>query len=164
MASCRLVKRSGRRRNHGRAQRAADLAWREVFKTVPRDRIELARVQNAWPRLMPARLQAVAWPAWLARGRLVVHVEDNQWLHELHYLRQDLLDRLRRACPGATLRELRLRVGAVEVAPEPEPVPEPHVAGLPREPERATIEAMEAIDDAALRNAVAAARLALGSR
>lgn len=143
---------------------ASELAWREVFKTVPRDRIELARLQNAWPRVVPPHLQSVAWPAWLGRGRLVVHVQDNQWLHELTYLRQDLLGALRRACPSAKLVELRLRVGPVEQVPPPEPVPDPQIPGLPIEPERSTIDAMESIEDEALRNAVAAARLALGSR
>jgi Dna[CI] antecedent, DciA len=153
-----------KRKNHGRAQRASELAWREVLATVPRDRIELARLQNAWPGIVPRHLQAVAWPAWLSDGRLLVHVGDNQWLHELTYLRHDLLAKLRRACPSAELRALRLRVGEVELVPAPEPVPDPRIPGLPREPERATIEAMEAIEDATLRDAVAAARLALGSR
>jgi hypothetical protein len=161
--SCEVAQKP-KRKNHGRAQRAADLAWREVFATVPRDRIELARLQNAWPRLVPRHLQEVAWPAWLGEGRLLVHVDDNQWLHELTYLRQELLGKLRRACPTAGLQELRLRVGEVELVPPPVPVPEPRIPGLPREPERATIDAMEAIEDATLRDAVAAARLALGSR
>lgn len=156
--------RPRKRDNHGRATRASDLAWREILKTVPRERIELARLQNAWPRIVPRHLQEVAWPAWLSEGKLVVHVDDNQWLHELTYLRRDLLAKLRRACPSARLRELRLRVGEVEVVPPPEPVPDPSIPGLPREPERATIEAMEAIEDGRLRDAVAAARLALGSR
>jgi hypothetical protein len=157
-------KRAPKRKNHGRARRASELAWREVLATVPRERVELARLQNAWPRLVPRHLQEVAWPAGLSGGRLYVHVTDNQWLHELSYLREDLLAKLRRACPTAALRELRLRVGEVELTPSPVPVRDPVVPGLPREPERATIEAMEAIDDPALRNAVAAARLALGSR
>lgn len=144
--------------------RAADLAWREVFATVPRDRIILARLQIAWPTVVPRHLQEVAWPARLSAGRLVVHVDDNQWLHELTYMRRDLLERLRRLVPKAKLRELRLRVGPVEITPPPEPVPEPDVPGLPPEPERETIDAMEAIDDARLRDAVATARLALGSR
>lgn len=163
VASSWAVRRP-KRKNHGLARRASELAWREVLATVPRDRVELARLQNAWPRLVPRHLQEVAWPAALGSGRLVLHVDDNQWLHELSYMRHDLLAKLRRACPTAGLRELRLRVGEVELVPPPEPVPEPVVPGLPREPERATIEAMEAIEDPELRDAVAAARLALGSR
>lgn len=153
-----------KRKNHGRALRASELAWREVLATVPRERVELARLQNAWPRLAPRHLQEVAWPAALVDGRLYVHVDDNQWLHELSYMRHDLLAKLRRACPTAGIKELRMRVGEVELVPPPEPVCELKVPGLPREPERATIEAMEAIEDATLRDAVAAARLALGSR
>lgn len=164
VASSAVVAPRAKRSNHGRAQRASELAWRQVLGTVPRERVELARLQNAWPRLVPRHLQEVAWPAGLVDGKLVVHVDDNQWLHELAYLRRELLDKLRRACPTAGLRELRLRVGEVELPPRPEPAPEPVIPGLPREPERATIEAMEAIDDARLRDAVAAARLALGSR
>jgi hypothetical protein len=158
------VARRPKRKNHGRAQRASELAWREVLATVPRDRVELARLQNAWPGLVPRHLQEVAWPAALVDGRLYLHVDDNQWLHELTYMRRDLLAKLRRACPTAALQELRMRVGEVELTPPPVPVPDPRIPGLPREPERATIEAMEAIEDSGLRDAVAAARLALGSR
>ncbi len=156
--------RRKRRKNHGRARPASELAWREVLGTVPRDRVHLARLQNVWPDVVPRHLQQVAWPARLAKGNLVIHVDDNQWLHELTYLRRDLLGRLRQAAPAAELTELRLRVGEVEVVPPPEPVPEPHIPGLPIEPERETIDAMEAIGDTTLRDAVAAARLALGSR
>lgn len=161
-----MVARPKRRKrdNHGQAVKAAELAWREVFATVPRDRISLARLQSVWPGIVPRHLQEVAWPARLSGGRLIVHVDDNQWLHELTYMRQDLLQRLSRACPAAKLTELRLRVGQVEIVPPPEPVPEPSIPGLPLEPERATIDAMEAIDDAQLRDAVASARLALGMR
>jgi len=164
VASWWTVAKPRKRGNHGRAIHAAELAWREVFLTVPRDRIELARLQNAWVEVAPRHLQEVAWPAWLSRGKLLLHVDDNQWLHELSYLRSDLLDQLRQACPSAKLKDLRLRVGSVEVVPPPQPVPEPYYPGLPREPERPTIDAMESIDDERLRNAVAAARLALGSR
>jgi hypothetical protein len=160
----RPPRRRPKRKNHGHAQRASELAWQQVLATVPRERVELARLQNAWPGLVARHLQRVAWPAALVDGRLYVHVGDNQWLHELSYLRRELLAKLRRACPTAGLRELRLRVGPVELVPPPEPVPEPSIPGLPREPERATIDAMEAIEDATLRDAVAAARLALGSR
>lgn len=143
---------------------ASELAWEEIYKVVPRDRVELARLQNAWPDLAPTHLQRVAWPAWLASGRLIIHVHDNQWLHELNYMRIDLLDRLREHCPSARLRELRLRVGEVEIVPPPVPVPEPYYPGLPVEPERATIEAMAAVEDSTLRTAIANARLALGLR
>ena len=61
----------------------------------------------------------------LVDGRLYLHVDDNQWLHELSYMRHDLLAKLRRACPTAGIKELRLRVGEVELVPPPEPVPEP---------------------------------------
>ena len=158
------MKRPRKRRNHGQPVRASDLAWAEVFKTVSRDRIELARLQIAWPDIVPRHLQEVAWPAWLARGRLLIHVNNNQWLHELSYLRSDLLSKLQQASPTAELRDLRLRVGSVEIVRPPEPVPEPYYPGLPREPERTTIDAMESIGDNRLRDAVAAARLALGSR
>ena len=153
-----------RRDNHGNSVQASRLAWREVFKTVPRDRIDLARLQNAWPGIVPRHMQEVAWPAWLGEGRLIVHVRDNQWLHELNYMRTDLLAELRRACPRTRLVDLRLRVGEVEIVPPPERPPEPQIQGLPAEPERATIDAMEAVDDTRLRDAIAAARLALGSR
>jgi hypothetical protein len=151
-----------RRRNHGRSIPAAELADKALRSIVPADRLRLVRVQIAWVDVLPTRLAKVASPAAIDGGTLVVHVVDNQWLHELQYLRADLLDRIREGAPEAGVDALRLRVG--EVAPLPARA-EREVAVttpvLPLQPDTATLDAIASVRDDGLRGAIATARQAL---
>jgi hypothetical protein len=153
------------RANHGRALSAGDVAGRAVEQLVPRDRLRLTRVQIAWPTIAPGRLREVAWPAALASGTLTVHVLDNQWLHELMYMRAELLERVQKSCPAARIEALRLRVGPMPELPrEAPPRPDPRAPTLPPEPAPETIAALKAIGDSALRQTMANARMALSGR
>lgn len=92
----------------------------------------------------------------------MLHVRDNQWLHELRYLQQDLLARLQWAVPTAELKTIRTRVGAVaELPPAYEREERPPRPGLPAQPADETIAALEEISDPALKQAAANARVAL---
>ena len=71
------------------------------------------QVREVWPRVAGPNLEAHAWPAAVASDTLIVHVHDSQWLHELTYMRQDLLRRLQALVPTAELAVLRLRLGEV---------------------------------------------------
>lgn len=155
-----------RRRKTEAPAAAGPLALRAVEKLVPTERLRLIRVQMAWDEIAPGHLREVAWPAALRDAQLVLHVVDNQWLHELTYVREDLLGRIRRACPAEGIGELRLRVGAVRPAmrePPFAPSPAPVVA-LSDEPARETIDALQSVEDQALRQAMANARMALSRR
>ncbi|MBX7081531.1 MAG: DUF721 domain-containing protein [Nannocystaceae bacterium] len=151
-----------RRRNHGHAMPAAELAARAVASIVPAARLELLRLQLAWERALPPRLARVAVPVALDDRALVVNVVDSQWLHELTYLRADVLDRLREQGLGREIGSLRMRVGPVPV-PEPPPPPprEAPAPVLPNQPASETLQAIAAVQDDVLRGAIATARQAL---
>jgi hypothetical protein len=149
----------------GKHLRAGDLAADAVRKIVPPDQLDLTRVRAAWPEIIGGRLRGVAWPAGLRSGILWVHVRDNQWVHELTYMRHDLLARIRRGCPSARVADLRVRVGEVHVPDEPIRPPEaPPPPALADEPSRETWEALSAIEDPTLRQAIANTRMALSKR
>jgi hypothetical protein len=94
-----------------------------------------------------------------------VHVLDNQWLHELMYMRAELLERVQKSCPAARIEALRLRVGTMPELPrEAPPRPDPSAPTLPSEPAADTIAALKAIGDSSLRQAMANARMALSGR
>ncbi len=151
-----------RRRNHGRSVPAAELADKALRSIVPADRLRLVRVQIAWADALPARLLRVAAPVGIDDGTLVVHVADNQWLHELQYLRSDLLDRIRDAIPDGGVTQLRLRVGLVPEPPLREsPPPPPLRPVLSLQPDGITVDAIASIPDDALRDVIATARQAL---
>lgn len=141
---------------------AAELAARAVASIVPAARLELLRLQLAWERALPPRLARVAVPVALDDRALVVNVVDSQWLHELTYLRADVLDRLREQGLGREIGSLRMRVGPVPV-PEPPPPPprEAPAPVLPNQPASETLQAIAAVQDDVLRGAIATARQAL---
>ena len=153
------------RANHGRALPAGSIASRAVEKLVPRDRLRLTRIQIAWSTVAPGRLREVAWPGGLSSGTLTVHVLDNQWLHELVYMRTELLERVQHACPEVGVEALRMRVGPIaEIPPEAPRPPDPPAPTLPDEPDPDTIQALNAVGDSDLQQAMANARLALSGR
>jgi hypothetical protein len=153
--------RSRRPKHAAKVERAGDLATRAIASIVPERQIRLARIQIAWAASVPVAVRRVASPAAVQGDTVVIHVVDNQWLHELTYMRADLVDQLHGAgVPG--ICDVRLRVGPVEVIEPPPPPPPLPPPPLPAEPERATIDAMASVDDGQLRQAIANARLALG--
>ncbi|HWB80147.1 MAG TPA: DUF721 domain-containing protein [Nannocystaceae bacterium] len=151
-----------RRRNHGTRTPAADLADKALRAIVPADRLRALRVQLAWPDAVPPHLVRVAMPVAFDGPTLIIHAIDNQWLHELTYLRSDLLARLREHLPGIEIGGLKIRVG--EVPPPLPPPPRervPETIVLPLQPARDTLDAIAEIEDPGLRSAVATARQAL---
>lgn len=143
--------------------------WDLVRRHVGAETIRLMQVRDAWPRVAGPHLEAHAWPAAIAGDTLIVHVHDSQWLHELTYLRQDLLRRLQTLAPAAELGALRLRLGEVlpvALRPQPEairatPLPPPR---LSPEPDEATRRALDAVHDPELKQILAGARIMLGRR
>ena len=101
-------------------------------------------------------------------SRLIVHVHDSQWLHEMTYWRQDVLTRLRAAWPESGVSSLEAYVSALPPLherrpPAPaSPAPVERVSVLPSEVPQDTLEALKAVRDPQLRELLARARVRLG--
>ena len=155
-----------RKRGKGRGQAVciAELAPRVVAGIVPSERLRLTIVQIAWSdaTAAPGHLREVSWPAQLTNGTLTIHVLDNQWLHELTYLRDELLIRIQKICPRAKVENLRLRVGPLaKIEPLQKPASLPDPPCLADQPSDDTVEALRAVTDPTLAQAMANARMAL---
>lgn len=180
--------RANKRRERGRKP---GLARPEVVKIlvdkvlnrqIPRTRRRLIQIQDAWPRIVPARVANRTMPRWIERDTLVVVVHDNQWLHELRYMRQAMLDRLQENLPEAGIAQIELRLarrrpGAPGVEPPEGSRPDPSMqedpaeierepwrAPLPESPSEEVLEALHSVKDPALRDQLAATRLVLGRK
>lgn len=153
-----------RRRNHGERSRASEVASRLLSRHVPRDQMRLSRVREVWEEAATAKVAERAWPSAVSGDELLIDVHDNQWLHELTYLRQDLLARIRARCPVAEIGRIRLRLGPVPRRPAraAEPEEPPRAGILPPEPSADTRQALDSVSDPDLRNLIAGARVALG--
>jgi hypothetical protein len=136
---------------------------------VPDEVQRLARLRNLWIELFPAGFADHVWPMLVQGGRLVVHVHDSQWLHEMTYWRQDVLTRLRAVPePELGVEVIEAYVGPIPPVherrppPPPEPVPVERTPVLDPEVPDETLAALNAIRDPQLREALAQARLMLG--
>lgn len=157
-----------RRYAHAPQQIGASL-WLVVRQHVHADTIRLLHVQDTWARLAGPQLAARTWPTAVHGDTLIVHVHDSQWLHELTYMRQDLVQRLHSLVPDAVgLKHLKLRLGPVLPVPQrptPEPPPPPPALAPPRfspEPDAGTRAALDAVVDPELKQILAGARVMLG--
>ncbi len=163
MAQCSAVAR--RRTNHGQSRPAGELAEHAIGTIVPKERLRLTRVQIAWPQIARGNLRRTAWPGALRDNTLFLRVRNNQWLHELNYMTAELLGRVQAMCPEAGVREVRLRVGDIPDPPPPSvPPPPPDIIDLSPEPDPATVDALQGVEDGDLRRAMANARMALSGR
>jgi predicted nucleic acid-binding Zn ribbon protein len=156
--------RRPKRKNHGERARASDVLSTLLSRHVPPDQVRLSRIRDDWEDVATATVAARAWPAKVSEDELLINVHDSQWLHELTYLRQSLLDRIQSRCPTAQIGRIRLRIG---------PVPDRHAGSseswkpspksvLPAEPSADTRSALDSVSDPDLRSLLAGARVALG--
>jgi predicted nucleic acid-binding Zn ribbon protein len=66
-----------------------------------------------WPRVVGSQIARHASPRSLYRGRLVVHVTDPVWLHQLSMMRHRLVGALNAGLSEPAVREMVLRIGEI---------------------------------------------------
>jgi hypothetical protein len=163
----RRRRRRARQARRGRVQLAA-LVEEVLQQHVPEEVKRLSRLRNLWIQLLPASFADHVWPMLVSGGRLLVHVHDSQWLHEMTYWRQEVLSRLRAAWPEMGIELIEAYVGPLppildrRPPPPAEPPPMRRPSALDSEVPPETLEALNAIRDPQLREALARARLMLG--
>jgi len=147
----------------GKPVRIGPAVWSLVRSHVPEDTIRVLRLREVWPRVAGRSLATHAWPSAVHGDELVIDVQDSQWLHELTYMRQAILQKLASLRVDVPIRTLRLRLASRERPPMPRPLPlppapPPRPDPLDEPPDPATVAAIESLQDADLREVIAAAR------
>jgi len=109
-----------------------------------------------WPTVVGAQIARHACPRSLHRGRLVVHVTDPVWLHQLSMLRHRLVGALNARLSEPAIREMVLRIGEVPAPTIAEPLPPLSAEELSADPaDTARVEALlEPLADAPFREAL----------
>lgn len=160
-----------RRRRRPKRRGAVDLATvvtEVIERHVPTEVQRLSKLRNLWLELFPASFADHVWPMLVQGGRLIVHVHDSQWLHEMTYWRQDVLTKLRAAWPENGIELVEGYVGALPPLHERRPPAPPELPPVDRTPvldaevPDETIDALNAIEDPQLREILAQARMMLG--
>ena len=73
------------------------------------------RVWSLWDEVVGPAISAHAQPRAVRDGCLFVAVEDSLWLHQLNYLKHQILTELNSKLGKAGLRQIVLRVGEVKM-------------------------------------------------
>ncbi|PRP92151.1 hypothetical protein ENSA5_50980 [Enhygromyxa salina] len=164
------AKKSRRRRRPKRRGRVdlSTVVNEVIAQRVPVEVQRLSKLRNLWLELFPASFADHVWPMLVQGGRLIVHVHDSQWLHEMTYWRQDVLTKLHAAWPESGIELIDGFVGELpplserRPPPPPPPVPVDRAPVLEPEVPGETVEALNSIRDPQLREALAQARMMLG--
>ncbi|HJK95295.1 MAG TPA: DUF721 domain-containing protein [Polyangiaceae bacterium LLY-WYZ-15_(1-7)] len=144
-----------RRRRKGKLHELGELVRR--VHPAP-EQVDAARVFAWWGRALPKRIVDAARPTRLERGVLWVNTKSSAWAQELHFMHDELLERVRKAAPRARVHMLRFRVGPLPEMPVRRPIdpPKPRRVALTALPDELG-RALARVGDDALRRAIAAA-------
>lgn len=139
---------------------------RELGRGGSRDAIPLAALTTAWPEVVGDAVARHAWPLRIARdGTLHVATASSTWAHELGFLSDEILERLRAHLGADAPTKVKCAVGPipeVDRADEESPEPLPAEADVPFEVRSEAAAVASAITDPELRDVVArAARASL---
>ncbi len=108
------------------------------------DRLRQHELWRIWTNVVGPHIARHAQPREIRHGRLVVHVTDPVWLHQLSMMRHRLVAALNERLGGPVVREMALRIGEViEVPSPPSSVSISSERQVPLDPDRlARIEAL----------------------
>ncbi len=73
-------------------------------------RMEEARLLEEWTEIVGDAVSKRSRPEGLHQGVLVVEVENNVWMQEIQFHRQEIAERVRERFPGLKLKGIRLRL------------------------------------------------------
>lgn len=147
------------RRGRGLAS-VAELLPR-VLRNEPDDAV-LFRVMALWERALPHRMVKNARPTALRKGVLYVAATTSAWAQEVTLRSRDILDKVRRGVPKASITQMRVRTGSLPERIVPEPPAERIVIPLEKLPMQLEV-ALENMSDPKLREVFdAAVRTSLG--
>jgi len=134
---------------------------RELGRGGSRDAIPLTALTAAWPEVVGDAVARHAWPLRIARdGTLHVATASSTWAHELGFLADEILERLRVHLGADAPTKVRCAVGPipeVERTDEASPEPLPADADVPPEVRSEAAAVASAITDPELREVVARA-------
>jgi predicted nucleic acid-binding Zn ribbon protein len=101
------------------------------------DRLRQHELWRVWADVVGPHIARHAQPREIRHGRLVVHVTDPVWLHQLSMMRHRLVVALNERLGSPVVREMALRIGeVVEVPSVPSPAPSRPEGDVTPDPER----------------------------
>ena len=132
-----------------------------ILRNEPDDAV-LFRVMAIWERWLPHRMVKNARPTGLHKGVLYVAATTSAWAQEVTLRSTEILEKLRRGAPRASLSSMRVRTGRLPERIVPPPPMERRVIPLAKLPDVLAVP-LENLTDPKLRELFdAAIRTSLG--
>ena len=86
----------------------------DVIKSYRRESdTELIQVWNVWDGVVGEVLAQNARPAAFKGRVLLVHVSSSTWIHQLQFLKEEMIDKLNTALGKVLIEELKFKIGPV---------------------------------------------------
>lgn len=104
------MRRRGRFRRVKRVEGAGDVIARVIDHYGIGGDLKERRVLTEWRELVGERIAARTWPGRIKDGMLPIRVSNSAWMHELSFLRDQLLARLRERTEGL-VQDIRFYAG-----------------------------------------------------
>ena len=76
---------------------------------------QLRRITAIWDKVVDPAIADNARPSAINNSILLVHVTNSPWLHQLQFLKKDILNRLNAELEVPVLDDLLFKIGPVEV-------------------------------------------------
>ena len=77
----------------------------------PKSADELTRVWQYWDEAVGEAIAANAQPAAIKGDLLLVHVTSSAWIHQLQFLKLDIISRLNNALGKPIIAEIKFKIG-----------------------------------------------------
>ena len=86
----------------------------ELLKTCrPDSDTEMSRIWGLWDSLVGADIAANARPSAFKGRLLLVHVTNSTWLHQLYFLKKDIIRKINDAFGKQIVEELKFKIGTI---------------------------------------------------
>jgi predicted nucleic acid-binding Zn ribbon protein len=72
---------------------------------------ELIRVWHVWDEVVGETIAANAQPAAFKNDLLLVHVTSSTWIHQLQFLKTDIISKLNTALDKPVVAEIKFKIG-----------------------------------------------------
>jgi hypothetical protein len=96
------------------------LKKRKISLNLPLNRSlnpEDKRITAAWNKAVGDRIAAHTNPDKLQRGTLFVKVSDSVWMQQLHFLKQDILGKIKQQLDGTAVQNIHFSLGKIPLPP-----------------------------------------------
>jgi len=87
----------------------------EVVRTCRRENdTAMTAVWDIWDHAVGATIAENTWPAAFKGRLLLVHVSSSVWVHQLQFMKRELIEKINAACQERLVEDITFKIGPLE--------------------------------------------------